>query len=109
MKESIEKTELTIEQKIEQWKAKYKSVFCYEVETESGDTVKCYFRQPDRRVVSAATVSAKGDPMKYNEVILRNCMLEGGEDLLKEDSTFYGLSQKVDELVDAKVGELKKL
>lgn len=100
---------LTTEQKIEQWKAKYKNIFCYEVENEAGETVTCYFRQPDRRILSAATVTAKGDPMRYNEMILKNCMLEGGEELLKDDSTFFGLSQKVDELVNAKAGELKKL
>lgn len=109
MKESAENKTLSIEQKIEQWKAKYRNVFCYEVENEAGETVKAYFRQPDRKVLSAATVTAKGDPMKYNEIILKNCLLEGSEDLLNDDSTFYGLSQKVDELVNVKAGELKKL
>lgn len=107
MKESENK--LTIEQKIEQWKAKYKNVYCYEIEDENGNLVKVYFRQPDRKVLSAATITAKGDPMKYNEIILKNCILEGDEELLKDDSIFYGLSQKVDELINAKAGELKKL
>lgn len=98
-----------LEEKIEQWKAKYKNVFCYEVEKENGEKVTCHLRQPSRQIVSAATLTAKGDPMKYNEAILKNCLLEGGEELLKEDSTFFGLSQKVDELVNATVGELKKL
>lgn len=94
---------------IAQWKTKYKHVFCYAVETEEGETVECYFRQPDRRILSAATVNAKGDPMRYNEIVLKNCMLDDDKSLLEDDSIFFGLSQKVDELVNAKVGELKKL
>lgn len=97
------------EQKVQKWKEQYKNVFAYDVETDEGKTVRCYFRQPDRRVLSAATITAKGDPMRYNEVVLKNCLIEGDENLLKDDSIFFGLSSKVDELVNAKVGELKKL
>lgn len=96
-------------QQIEQWKEKYRHLFCYAVETEEGEIVECYFRQPDRRILSAATVNAKGDPMRYNEIVLKNCMLDENKELLEDDSIFFGLSQKVDELVNAKVGELKKL
>lgn len=109
MEKTTQTPEQTTAQKIEQWKAKYRNVFAYEVENEAGETVTFYFRQPDRKVMSAATVTAKGDPMKYNEFILKNSKLEGDDELLKDDSIFYGLSQKVDELVNAKAGELKKL
>lgn len=102
-------TTLTEEQKVQKWKEQYKNVFAYDVETDEGKTVRLYFKQPDRRVLSAATITAKGDPMRYNEVVLKNCLLEGDECLLKDDSIFFGLSSKVDELVNAKVGELKKL
>lgn len=102
-------TALTEEQKVQKWKEQYRNVFAYDVETDEGKTVRLYFRQPDRRVLSAATITAKGDPMRYNEIVLKNCLLEGDEILLKDDSIFFGLSSKVDELVNAKVGELKKL
>lgn len=99
-----EETNLTIEQKIEQWKEKHKNVFAYEVEGQT-----CYLKQPDRKILSAATINAKGDPMRYNEIVLKNCWLGDNVELLDDDSIFFGLSQKVDELVAAKVGELKKL
>lgn len=102
-------TALTEDQKVQKWKEQYKNIFAYDVETDGGKTVRLYLKQPDRRILSAATITAKGDPMRYNEVVLKNCLLEGDESLLKDDSIFFGLSSKVDELVNAKVGELKKL
>ena len=99
------KTEnLTIEQRIEEWKKKYNKIFAYKVDEKT-----VYLKQPDRKILSAATIGAKGDPMKYNEIVLKNCWLGDDIELLEDDSIFFGLSQKVDELVDAKVGELKKL
>lgn len=89
---------------IDSWKAKYQKVFCYEV-----DGKKIYFKQPDRKTIAAAGVIAKNDPMKYNEFVLANCCLGGERELLNDDSVFYGISQKIDELVAAKVGELKNL
>lgn len=92
------------QEQIDAWKAKYRKVFCYEV-----DGQRIYFRQPDRRTISAAGIIAKNDPMKYNEFVLTNSFLGGARELLEDDSVFYGLSQKIDELVAAKVGELKNL
>lgn len=89
---------------IEAWKSKYGKVFCYEVEGE-----KLYFRQPDRKTLAAAGVIAKNDPMKYNEFVLKNSLIGGNSALLEDNSVFYGLSQIMDELVAAKIGELKNL
>ncbi len=100
---------ITEEEKIRKWKEQYKNVFAYEVEMENGEMKKIHFRQPDRRILSAATINAKGDIMRYNEVVLKNCLLDEDKSILEDDSLFFGLSQKVDELVNAKVGELKKL
>lgn len=38
-----------------------------------------------------------------------NCWIDGDEELRTDDKYFMGLSQKVSELVEIKVGELKKL
>lgn len=101
---NTENEELTIEQKIETWKQKHKTIFAYEVE---GKTV--YLKQPDRKTLSAATIGSKGDPIKYNEIVLKNCWLGDNIEMLEDDSIFYGLSQKIDEITNAKIGELKKL
>ncbi|MDE6493010.1 MAG: hypothetical protein K2O66_01220 [Bacteroidales bacterium] len=91
-------------QRIEEWKRKYGKVFCYEVEGQ-----QLYFRQPDRKTLAAAGVIAKNDPMKYNEFVLKNSFLGGNAELLEDNSVFYGLSQIMDKLVAAKIGELKNL
>ncbi|MCM1031858.1 MAG: hypothetical protein NC410_10525 [Oscillibacter sp.] len=109
MEKTKEQKSMTMEEKIQEWKDKYKNVFVYEVETGNGEVKKVYFRQPERRIISAANITAKGDLVRYNEIILKNCLLDDDKSLLDDDSLFYGLSQKVDELVNAKVGELKKL
>ena len=92
------------QRQIADWKRKYGKVFCYEVDGE-----KLYFRQPDRKTLSAAGVIAKNDPMTYNDFVLKNSLLGGDSSLLDDNSVFYGLSQIMDELVSAKVGELKNL
>ncbi len=109
MEKTKEQKSMTTEQQVQEWKDKYKNVFAYEVEMENGEVKRVHFRQPDRRILSAATINAKGDPMRYNEVVLKNCLLDEDKSILDDDSLFFGLSQKVDELVNAKVGELKKL
>lgn len=104
----MEKKELVAatvsQEQIEEWKKKHGKVFCYEV-----DGKQLFLRQPDRKTLAAASVSAKGDPLKYNEIVLRNSVLGGNVALLDDDSVFYGISQKIDELIDAKIGELKNL
>lgn len=98
------------EQKIAAWKEKYGAVYSYEVENDKGEIVTAFFKRPERRIVSAAQAElVRGNVMKYNETILKNSLLEGAGEILSDDSLFYGLSQKVDEIVGARVGELKKL
>ena len=92
------------QEQIDSWKKKYRKVFCYEV-----DGKRLSFKQPDRNTLAAASVIARNDPMKYNEFVLNNSFLGGERAMLEDDSVFYGLSQKMDELVAAKVGELKNL
>lgn len=95
---------LTIEQKIEEWKKKHGDIFLYEV-----DNKKCYLRKPDRKTLSAASVIGKSDPMRYNEIMLANCWLEGDEEIKTEDKYFLGISGRLAELVEITEGELKKL
>jgi len=95
-----------LEQKITGWKGKYpKGVFVYE--TEDGKT--CYLRTPERKALSAAAVIGKNDPLKYNEILLNNCWLDGDEAIKMEDKYFLGISGKLADLVEIAEGELKKL
>lgn len=97
------KGQATAEQ-IQDWKSKHDDVFAYEA-----DGRVCYLKRPSRTIVSAASVTGQNDPFKFTEVILVNCWLGGSEDLRTEDKYFMGLSQKVSEIVEIKVGKIKKL
>lgn len=95
---------LTVEQKIERWKAQYGEVYKYEV-----DGKECYLHKPDRKTLGAASVIGNKDPMKYNEVMLNNCWIEGDEIIKTNDAYFMGVSQVLASLIEVKEGELKKL
>ncbi|WP_233527331.1 MULTISPECIES: hypothetical protein [unclassified Bacteroides] len=98
------KVEKTIEQKISEWKAKHGDVFQVEV-----DGHVAYLKRPDRKVLGAAAVTGKSDPMKYNEVILNNCWLEGDEEIRTNDAMFLGVSAQLAEIIEIKEATLKKL
>lgn len=94
----------TMQSKIEGWKKKYGRVFRLEV-----DGHVAYVRTPDRRILALASIEGGKDPVKYNEVILRNCWIEGDEEIKTNDGLFFGASAKLQELIDIKEAELKEL
>ena len=94
---------LTKEQ-IEALKKKHGEIFEIEVE----DKV-CYLKKPSRRVLSLASVAGTHDPLKYNDVILKNCWVDGDEEIKTDDAYFYGISGVLAELIETKTASLKKL
>ena len=94
----------TMQLKIDGWKKQYGRVFRLEV----GGRV-AYVRTPDRRILAFASVEGGKDMVKYNEVLLRNCWIEGDEEIKTNDGLFFGASAKLQELVDIKEAELKEL
>lgn len=100
----MEKQEKTIEQKVVEWKDRYGDVFQVEV-----DGHVAYLKKPDRRALGAASVIGKTDPIKYNEVLLNNCWLEGDEVIKKDDALFLGVSAQLAEIIEIKEATLKKL
>ncbi len=91
-------------EQIEQWKKRHGDIFGYAVDDKIG-----YLRRPSRQVVSLASVAGQNDPFKFAETVLVNCWLGGDEALRTEDRYFMGLAQKINEIVEIKVGEIKKL
>ena len=85
-------------------KKKHGDIFLYEA-----DGMTCILKRPNRTVISAASSVGTSDPLKFAEVILTNCWIEGDETLRTEDRYFLGLQQQINELVEIKVGKLKKL
>lgn len=96
--------EKTIEQKIEEWKAQYGDVFQVSVEGRVA-----YLKKPTRKALGAAAVVGKADPMKYNEVLLNNCWIEGDEEIKRDDALFLGVSAQLAEIIEIKEAEIKKL
>lgn len=99
-----EKVVKTIDQKIEEWKAKHGNVYQIEV-----DGHIAYLKRPSRKALGAAAVVGKTDPMKYNEVLLANCWLEGDEAIKTDDALFLGVSAQLAEIIEIKEATLKKL
>lgn len=89
-------------EQLAQWKAEHGEFFGITVE----DKV-CYLKKPDRKALSFAS-QVGSDPMKFNEVILKNCWLGGDEEIKTNDSLFLAVSVKLDQVVEFKQAELVK-
>lgn len=114
----MDKQEMTLEKKIEQWKQKYGEVYRIDVNAKSEEELlpgeempikTCFVKKPDRKTLSAASVVGQKDPMKYNEVMLKNCWIEGDEDIMTDDGLFLGACGQLSEIVQVREGQLKKL
>ncbi len=86
------------------WKAKYGDVFEVSVEGKY-----CYLRKPDRKTLSFGSTIGVSDPMKFNEIVLANCWIEGDEMLKTDDECFFAVIQRLNELIEVKTAEIKKL
>jgi hypothetical protein len=92
------------QQHIDAWKKKHKDVFAIEV-----DGHIAYFKKPDRKTLSFATVAGSKDPIKFNEALMNNCFIGGSEDVKTDDSLFFSASGKLADLIEIKEAELVKL
>ena len=91
-------------EQITNWKKKHGEVY----EITVGDKV-CYLHKPTRQVLSLAMSKAQTNPLAFGETIVNNCWLGGDEIIKTDDSYFLGLSGKLDDLINIKTAELKKL
>lgn len=94
---------LTPEQKAE-LKAKHGALHLYKIEE-----YVALLRKPTRNDLSYASAGAKGEAFKLTELLLNQCWL-GGDEILRDNLDYYlGLSEKFNELVAVKQGELGEL
>jgi hypothetical protein len=84
------------------WKSQFGEFFAIVIENKV-----CYLKKPDRKALSYAS-QVGADPMKFNEVILKNCWIDGDEDILTNDSLFLAASSKLDQVIEFKKAELVK-
>lgn len=97
------KQTITPEQ-IAEWKSKYGDVFRITVEDK-----ECYLKAPDRKILSYASSVGTTDPMKFNEIILNECWLEGDEEIKTIDAYFLGVASQLATVCEFKKAELVKL
>ena len=85
------------------WKKKHGDVFMVVV-----DGSVCYLKKPDRKTMSyVATLGS--NPVRANEALLQNCWLGGDESIKTDDDKFFGVSAKLNEIVEIKDAEIVKL
>lgn len=89
-------------EQIKEWKAKHGELFEITVEDKS-----CILHRPTRKDLSYA--SAVKDPIKMSEVMLNALWLAGDEEIKEDDSLFLAAIQKMQEILEVKEAEIKKL
>jgi hypothetical protein len=103
MSQNTQNVTVTPEQ-IEEWKKQHKDIFKITVDGRT-----CYLRKPSRKALGYAAVAGKENPLKFNEVILKDCWLAGDEEIKTDDTLFMSISAKLTELIEIKDAELEKL
>lgn len=96
--------EATKEQ-IEEWKKKYGDV--YMVELEGGK--RCYLHRPDRKTLGYASSVGTKNPIKFNEIMLNGCWIDGDEEIKTDDQLFLSASAQIAELIEVQEATLVKL
>ncbi len=89
-------------EQIKEWKAKHGELFEIIVEDKS-----CILHRPTRKDLSYA--SAVKDPIKMSEVMLNALWVDGDEEIKEDDSLFLAAIQKMQDILEVKEAEIKKL
>ena len=92
------------EEEIKALKAKHGQLFQITVEDKS-----CIVKKPSRKALSYASSVASKDPMKFNEIILKDCWVAGDKEIQTDDEYFLGAAAKIAEVIEVKEAELVKL
>lgn len=89
-------------EQIKEWKAKHGELFEITVEDKS-----CILHRPTRKDLSYA--SAVKDPIKMSEVMLNALWIAGDKEIKEDDSLFLAAIQKMQDILEVKEAEIKKL
>lgn len=89
-------------EQIEEWKRKHGDLFEITVEGKS-----CILHRPTRRDLSY--VSVVKDPVKMSEAMLNQLWVAGDEEIKTQDDLFLAAIQKMQEVLEVKEAEIKKL
>lgn len=89
-------------EQIAEWKRKHGDLFEITVEGRS-----CILHRPTRQDLSYASVLK--DPIKMSETMLSQLWVAGDEEIKTDDSLFLAAIQKMQEVLEVKEAEIKKL
>lgn len=92
------------QEQINEWKKKYGEISVLRVEDKVA-----YLKTPNRKTLSYATSVASKDPLKFNEILLDNCWIDGDEEIKTNDALFLSASSKLADLIEIKEATLEKL
>ena len=70
---------------------------------------KAILKKPDRKVLSMALSLSQKDPIKFGELMLDSCWIEGDEEIRTNDSYFLASLEVLQEMVELKQASLKKI
>jgi hypothetical protein len=66
-----------------------------------------YLRPPTRTEMGAYSVAYRNNPVKANEMLLKQIMLAGDPEIIEDDKLFYAAANKLPEMVQAGEAELE--
>ncbi|MBA3899735.1 MAG: hypothetical protein H0X62_05910 [Bacteroidetes bacterium] len=105
-------------EQIAKWKKEHGEVFAL----EGGKTItgkgkdpkfsidkRAYVKKPDRKVISMAGTLGEGDHIATAEAILDAIWLDGDEEIRTEDEYFLSVKNQINNLIELKEVQLKKL
>ena len=89
-------------EQVQEWKQKHGDLFEISVEEKS-----CILHRPTRKDLSF--VSVVKDPIKMSEAMLNQLWVAGDEEIKTDDALFPAAIQKMQDVLEVKEAEIKKL
>ena len=98
-------------EQIEELKKKFPKLHQIDVENEEdGKTSSIIVREPTRQDIARMKRLGNGDSIKENEILLNTICLVGDKDsILANDALFFGVVEKINDLVKTAQATIKKL
>ena len=90
------------------WKTEYGDGNVFEVVAEDKKAILHKPRRQDISYASAGSNRAQ-DSIKYTEIILKQCWIDGDREIIDNDDYFFAVVPVLEALVETKEAEIKKL
>lgn len=96
-------------EQIEEWKKKHGEMYRLSIVDSEENAHVCYLKKPSRKSIGYASVGSKSNPIKFNEILLKECFVGGDEEIMKDDDLFLSAGGQLAELIQIREAELVKL